>query len=290
MTDMLKPPALAALSLSVVLTFAANSARAAADDPPAAPANASAATVQDDDDATLQPAEPDFRLINLPTTLRLPLFKSSFDLTHRFGGNLRRGSFSEQASRLFGIDEGATVGFEYRMAVARHLELAAYRTASARTIQLYAKYDAIHQHASTPLSASVVASIEGTNNLQEEYAPAIGISLSRMVGDVAAFYVVPTWVHNSAAVTGVDRDTAFLGVGGRIRFRPTVYLAAEVSPRVSGYTPGKTQYGFALEKRAGGHMFQLNFTNGAGTTLAQIARGGQPGQLALGFNLSRKFF
>jgi hypothetical protein len=261
-------------------------------DPPgqSAAATSAAAAAQEDNDATLQPAEPDFRLINLPTTMRLPLFKGNFALTHRFAGNFRRGSFSDQFARLFGIDDGAVVGFEYRFGIARHLEAVAYRTSNARTIQLYAKYDLIHQGASLPFSASVIASIEGTDNLQEQFAPAIGVSLSRLFGDVAAVYAVPMWVHNSAAATGVDRDTSFIGVGARVRIRPTVYLAAEISPRVSGYAPGESQYGFAIEKRAGGHMFQLNFTNGSGTTLAQIARGGQPESLALGFNLSRKFF
>jgi hypothetical protein len=133
-------------------------------------------------------------------------------------------------------------------------------------------------------------SIEGTNNLQEQFAPVLGVSLSHLFGEVAAVYAVPMWVHNSAAAAGIDRDTAFLGVGGRLRFRPTVYLAAEISPRLSGYAPGTAQYGFAIEKRAGGHMFQLNFTNGAGTTFAQISRGGQPNNLGMGFNLSRKFY
>src|SRR5262245_32134512 len=80
-----------------------------------------------DDDATLQPAEPDYRVINLPTTLRLPRFKSNFELTHRFNGNLRRGDFGDQASSLFGIDQGATIGFEYRFAPMRHVEVAVYR-------------------------------------------------------------------------------------------------------------------------------------------------------------------
>ena len=81
-----------------------------------------------------------------------------------------------------------------------------------------------------------------------------------------------------------------MGLGTRVRIRPTVYLAAEVSPRLSGYKPGSNQFGFAIEKRAGGHMFQLNFTNTSGTTFAQIARGGAPHSLSLGFNLSRKFY
>lgn len=258
-------------------------------DPPAA-AVATTAEQDEDDDAVLQPAEPDFRLLNLPTTLRLPRFKANFALTHRFNGNFRRGTFADQASRLFGIDDGAAVGFEYRMGVARHVEAVFYRTAIGRTIQLYGKVDAVHQRNSVPLSASVVVSIEGTNNLQEEHATAVALPLSRMVGDKAALYVVPSWVHNTAAAAGTKEDTTFVGVGARLRIRETVYIVGEASPRLSGFAPGTTQYGFALEKRAGGHMFQLNVTNGAGTTLAQIARGGQPKNLSLGFNLSRKFF
>src|SRR5262245_39029443 len=116
---MSKLRALTLLSLCFVLTFA-RSAHATDDSAP--PASPPAAAAQDDDDATLQLAEPDFRLINLPTTLRLPKFKGNFDLTHRFAGNLRRGDFGDQLSDLFGIDEGAVVGLEYRFGVVRPLE------------------------------------------------------------------------------------------------------------------------------------------------------------------------
>lgn len=260
----------------------------------AAPDTLSTPTAQsssaDDDDSVLNLAEPDYRLINLPTTLRLPLFKGNFDLTHRFNGNLRRGTFADQASSFFGIDQGAVVGFEYRFGVLPHLEAIAYRTVVQRATQFYAKYDALHQRGSLPISISGLVSIEGAENFHKEYAPSLGLVVSRTISNVAALYLVPTWVHNSAASLGIDRDTAYVGVGGRLRIRPTVYLAAEVTPRVSGFAPGDPQYGFAIEKRAGGHMFQLNFTNSQGTTFAQIARGGSPGSLSMGFNLSRKFF
>lgn len=47
-------------------------------------------TAAGDDDAALVLAEPDFRVLNLPSTLRLPRHRSSFQLTHRFNGNLNR--------------------------------------------------------------------------------------------------------------------------------------------------------------------------------------------------------
>src|SRR3990170_3316633 len=104
------------------------------------------------------------RLSHRPTTMRLPLHKGNFRLTHRFAGNLRNGTFGQQAGNLFGLDQGAIIGFEYRVAVMRRLQAAAYRSSFDKTIQLYGKYDAIRQRRSTPVSVSAVVSIEGTDN------------------------------------------------------------------------------------------------------------------------------
>ena len=259
---------------------------------PAGPSGAQAAT--EDDDAVLRPLEPDFTLINLPTTLPLPPHKSNFRLTHRFNGNLRNGSFADQASSLFGIDQGATIGFEYRFAPVRHVEVAFYRENYDRTIQMYGKWDAIHQNAGTPVSVSALLSFEGGNNFRERYAQALGATISRQIDDKAAVYLVPMWVHNvtplASQITGIKDNTFFVGIGGRVRVRPTVYISAEVSPRVAGLASNTAEYGFAIEKRAGAHVFQLNFSNSELSTFAQTAAGGLPDSLFLGFNLTRKFF
>ena len=252
------------------------------------------AYAQSDDDAALQPAEPDYRVINLPTTLRLPQFKSNFELTHRFNGNLRRGDFGDQASSLFGLDQGATIGFEYRFAPLRHVEVAVYRESYDRTIQFYGKWDVLHQHAGMPVSVSPIVSIEGGNNFRDRYAPSVGATISRQFDDRLALYAVPMWSNNvtpfSADVTGVKDHAFYVGLGGRVRVRPTVYLSAEVSPRLAGLAQGQAEYGFAIEKRAGAHVFQLNFSNSELSTFAQTAAGGLPESLFLGFNLTRKFF
>jgi hypothetical protein len=250
----------------------------------------SAVPAGDQDDAALVLAEPDFRVLNLPSTLRLPLGGSSFQLTHRFNGNLRQGSFSENASNLFGLDQGAVVGFDYRFGIARHLQAAVYRSAIDKTFQFSGKYDAVRQHDSIPVSLSALLSVEGTDNFQERYSPALGAAVSRTVADRLAVYATPVWVHNTAAILNLERDTVFVGIGGRVRVSSTVYLVGEVTPRAGGYSPDQAAYGFAIEKRAGGHLFQLNFNNGQGTTFGQLARGGFADSLYLGFNLARKFF
>jgi uncharacterized beta barrel domain-containing protein DUF5777 len=258
---------------------------------PANATSAGSAAVQaaSDDDAALDVIEPDFTVVNIPTTLRLPRHKGNFHLTHRFNGNLEEGSFGDQASTLFGLDRGATIGFEYRFGIARHVEAAVYRSSFEQTIQFSGKLDAIHQNASNPLSLSGLISVEGTSNFHEQFKPALGVVASREIVDRLAVYAAPVWVHNSASAISVDRDTFYVGLGGRVRVGSTVYLVGEVSPR-AGYAPGQVEFAFGIEKRVGAHVFQLNFANTFGTTFGQIARGGSPDALYLGFNLTRKFF
>jgi hypothetical protein len=254
------------------------------------PAIQSVPTAADDDDAAPVLAEPDFRVLNLPSTLRLPRHGSNFQLTHRFNGNLRQGSLGDNAGNLFGLDQGAAVGFEYRFGIARHVQAAVYRTAIDKSFQFYGKYDAVRQGASIPVSLSALVSVEGAENFQERYSPALGVVVSRMASDRFAVYATPVWVHNTAAILNIDRDTVFVGVGGRVRVSSTVYVVGEMAPRAGGYSPDKAAYGFGVEKRAGGHLFQINFNNGQGTTFGQLARGGFADSLFLGFNLARKFF
>jgi hypothetical protein len=63
-----------------------------------------------------------------------------------------------------------------------------------------------------------------------------------------------------------------------------------VTPRVAGYESNETEFAFSIEKRAGGHLFQLNFANTVSTTYRHLARGGLDDSLFLGFNIARKFF
>src|SRR3954468_54008 len=276
---------------SAIFGVAPVNAQPPASDPAAAPSTAAATAAQapaGDDDARLRPLEPDFSLINLPTTLPLPLHAGNFHLTHRFNENLRNDDFTTQLSNLFGLDEGATIQFEYRFGILKHVEAIASRTNVDRNIQLSGKFDAFHQSASIPLGISAIASIEGGNNFQTRYAPAVGVVVSRTLGNFVALCASPFFVHNT--LPGADQNTSFIGLGARLKIRPTVYIVGEGSPRMSGYTPGDAEYAFSIEKRVGAHVFALTFANTSATTYAQIARGGNPESLYFGFNLARKFF
>jgi hypothetical protein len=290
-------------SVLVLITILAFSMPAFASDEPgagqaaAAPAGAAAGQGQvapeDDPDLDIDPLQPDFTLITLPTTLRMPRMKSSFRVTHRFLRSLGQGDFGSLLEDFFGIDSGAAIGLEYRFGIMRGTYVGIRRT-NNRTIEFQAEHNLLSQRDSRPVGLSAFASIDGTNNFRDSYTPALGVAISRTLGRAGTVYVDPMWVNNSNPLPSQladDNNTFLVGLGTRLRIRPSLYLVGEIVPRVAGFDPGVNHASFGIEKLLGGHVFQLNFSNGFGTTMGQIARGGTSNDdWYLGFNISRKFY
>ena len=280
------------------------------------------ATVDPRDAADRRPSlvEPDFTLVNLPTTLRLPRHKSAFRITHRFARTLHS-DFGSLANDLFGLDNGALIGLEYRVGVMRGLQAGLYRT-GGKIVQFFGQYDAVRQSASVPLTLNALASIEGLNNFHRgdrvdeednEYATALGALVSRTAGDRAAFYLQPSYIFHAntystsgclehlehghdipgcagATTVGIKSNTLLIGASARLRVSQGVYVLGSWTPRASGFAPGVSVKTFAVEKRLRGHVFQLNLSNSLGTTMAEMARGASnDSDWFLGFNISRKF-
>jgi hypothetical protein len=241
----------------------------------------------------VDPAEPDFNLAALPTTLRVPRYKGAFRVTHRFGRPLGRGDFGDLLGDLFGLDSGARIGLEFRFGLAEGTQIGIHRT-SDRTIEFFGQHSVLRQQDDgSPVTVDAFVSIEALENFSQHYTTAVGAIVSRKIGAHAAFYVEPLFVANSNLLPDPvpEEHTMLLGLGTRLRVRPTVYVVAEVSPRIAGYDADAHQISVGVEKRAGGHTFQLNVSNGFGTTLGQVARGGfNYDDWFIGFNISRKFF
>ncbi len=254
-----------------------------------------------------RPAETDLNLINLPTTLSLKRHRGYFRLTHRFARDLRRGTFDDLAASLFSLDDGAVIGLEYRYAITTTVHAGIARSLLSKTIVTFVRWDAVRQGAAAPVSVSVGGSYEGLNNLRDNHQPGVAVTVSRTFGDALALYATPAFVAHTHAVdtiaghtghndVGLETDehaghdsTWFTGLGARVRFSGTGYLVGEYSPRIAGYDPNRGVWGVGIEKRTGGHTLQLNVTNSFGTTPGQIARGGSPHDVYLGFNITRKF-
>jgi len=265
---------------------------AGAQTPPPAPDPASAPDAPSDPDARVDALQPDFNLAALPTTLRMPVHKFAFRVTHRFNRPLGDGDFGDLASDFFGFDSGAQIGLEVRYGLARGTQVGVHRT-SNRAIQLFGQHSLLSEKNGKPIGLDAMATFEGSENLRSWHKSALGLVASRNVHRFAALYAEPFFVVNTnpGANQGSDNNTLMLGLGARLRVRPSMYLVGEITPRLTGFEPGVNQISFGLEGRAGGHLFQLNFSNGFGTTLGQIADGGfNNDNWYLGFNIARKFF
>ena len=244
--------------------------------------------------------EPDFTVVNVPTTVRLPRHKFAFRLTHRFSRPLD--GFDDDfdvgglVDNLFGFDSAAQIGLELRFGLMESTQVGIHRT-NDRTIQFFGQHGVITQGAQgdgSPEAIDAVVTVEGLDNFRENYATGVGVVVSRRFARRLAVYVEPSFVANTNPLSSdlTDEDHTFqVGLGSRLRLTPSVYLVGEFVPRAAGYSPGGNYGSFGVEKRAGGHLFQLNLSNSLGTTIGQVARGTSGrNDWFIGFNLSHKFF
>lgn len=245
---------------------------------------------QTDPDSRLDPLQPDFNLAALPTTLRMPVHKLAFRVTHRFTRPLAQGDFGDLLSDFFGFDSAAQIGLELRYGLTRGTQVGVHRT-SDRDIQIFGQHSFLTERDDKPIGLDALVTFEGANNLQEYHRSTLGALVSRNVAKHAALYAEPMLVINSNPFETGDPNTLMLGLGARVRIRPSAYLVAEYTPRVAGFDPGKSQMSFGFEGRAGGHLFQFNVSNGFGTTMGQLANGTiNYDDWYIGFNIARKFF
>ncbi len=264
------------------------------------------------------PKEPqiELNLVNLPTTLSIGRHKSYTRFTHRFARDLGLGDFGDLAADLFSLDNGAVIGFEYRFGITSNVHAGIHRNTLNKTLQAFGRWDVLKQGDRLPVGVSAFGSIEGLNNLQDGHQPGVGAVVSFTRGQALTLYGSPTFVDGTREAgllggdTSHDHDhfatadtlvaaheendhathdaTFFVGLGTRLRVRPSVFLVGEISPRLAGHDPGDAGWGVSVEKWTRGHTLALTLTNFYGTTPGQIARGGADA-LYLGFNITRKF-
>ncbi len=242
-----------------------------------------------DDDLEMDKAEPDFTVTTLPTTLRLPRHRMAFRVTHRFTRPLGQGDLGDLAGDFFALDSGAQIGLELRFGLFSGTQVGFQRT-SDRTIQFFLHQDLLRARQGG-FDAALYATAEGADNFRERHAPGAFLVLSRRLGARGVLYVVPAWVSERE---GGRESRVALGLGTRLRLTDSVALVGEYVPRLSNDADeaagSADAFAWGLEKRVGGHSFQVNFGNGLGTTLGQVVRGGSRDDWFLGFNISRKFF
>jgi Membrane bound beta barrel domain (DUF5777) len=284
----------------IILALFVFSGSAAAQETPLDPARGEQAPPPDQptqvSDRAVNVSQPDFTLVSLPTTLRMPRNKWYFRVTHRFTRPLGEGDFDDLLADFFGFDSAGIIGLELRYGIWDGVQVGIHRT-SNRTIQFFGQGNVLRQGDGSPVGIDAVATAEGLDNFSENYGAAFGAVISRELNRRGAVYVEPIFVVNAAELAReplpVDDHTFMIGLGARVRLWTTGwYVVGEWAPRVAGYDAGTDHGSLAIEGRAGGHSFQINFSTSFATTYGQLARGGFGGSddWFIGFNITRKFF
>jgi hypothetical protein len=118
-----------------------------------------------DDDREVDPVEPDFVVVSVPTQARMPRGGWAFRVTHRFSRPLGDGSLGDLARDFFGFDSGGLIGLEMRHGIARATQVGVHRT-SDRTIALFGQRD-LRRAEDAPFGFALYAAVEGLDNFTQ---------------------------------------------------------------------------------------------------------------------------
>jgi mono/diheme cytochrome c family protein len=237
------------------------------------------------------------RLVNLPTTTTPGKGEFLFRVSHRF-----QPPVSEGWDAFYGLDGPAYILLGFGYGIADNLMLTFGRSRLYQEWEVYANWLILDQtkNSSFPLAAAL--EVGGSLVGQDEPVGADWsgrfrlnalLSLSYQVSDSLSLLVVPAFSSNTDFWEPDSEGTFALGIGGRFMFLPDLSLIAEWIPALAGYDDITNGWGLGVEKKIGGHVFQIFVTNSIGICAAQFLPGGDlrlaDGDFRLGFNIFRTF-
>jgi mono/diheme cytochrome c family protein len=252
---------------------------------PAAQAQAGAKTSFD------TPAFFGTRLINLPTTTTPSKGDVLFRVAHRFADPVDTGF-----DNLFGMDSYANILLSLGYGITDNLAVTIGRTRTYREFELSADWLVAEQGKTAGLPFS--ATLHGGASLVTDSSPDeaklyAAVSLSRQFTRRLSVLVVPAFVTNANHFADNPESTFSLGVGARYMIFNEFSIIAEWVPALAGYKEIESGWGLGIEKRIGGHVFQVFVNNALGLTPAQYLPGGDLRlgdlDLRIGFNIFRTF-
>jgi len=245
----------------------------------------------------MKPAFWGTRLVNLPTSRSIGEGDWLFRVSHRFYPAAKEGY-----DALYGLDGPASVllgiGYGFSDRTSMSLSLAnAYKE-----WELALKWKMMDlSRTETPLSLALRGSLSlitlshpgkkifRQNNLRVN----VQASLAYRVHPSVSLLLVPGYSTNTDPADESYQGTLSLGLGGRVLIFDDFSLLLEWIPVLSGYSLESAGWGVGLEKKIGGHVFQVFALNSAGISTSQYVPGGDfrivDGEFRFGFTIFRWF-
>jgi hypothetical protein len=237
------------------------------------------------------------RLVNLPTTTTLGKGEFLFRVSHRF-----QPPMSDGWDAFYGLDGPAYVLLSFGYGLRDDLMVTVGRTGLFQEWELSADWALVEQGARSELPFSATlhagASIVSMDKPEgDEWSGRLRLSallsLSYQFDDRLSFLLVPAFASNTNFWDPDSEGTFALGIGARYTVFDEISLIAEWVPPLAGYNDLYSGWGFGVEKKIGGHVFQVFVTDSIGLLATQYLPGGDlrlgDGDFRIGFNIFRIF-
>lgn len=248
-----------------------------------------------------KPRSPAFwgtRLVNLPTTRPIGGGQVLFRISHRYFPAVKDGYDS-----FYGLDGPAAIFLSLGYGITDNLSLTLGRSNLLKEAELDLSWRIFDQELNSglPFSAAlhtgtslITRSQPGESRFRaENWRFNIQLSLSHRINDSISVLLVPSYSSNTNPVDDSSEGTFTLGTGARLMFLRDLSIIAEWTPILAGYKSSFSGWGIGLEKKIGGHVFQVFIINTAGLTTPQYLPGGDlhlsDSEFRLGFNIFRWF-
>lgn len=230
------------------------------------------------------------RLINLPTTTTIPNRIFLLRISHRFFQSVDVG-FDD----LFGLDGFANILIGFGYGITDNLSVTVGRARLFKEFEFGADWLIAGQDSAAriPFSLTLHGGLSLATDGDDRIKLNTSLSLSRQFTNRFSIMIVPGFSSNTNHWDVDTIGTLSLGFGARYMIFEDFSVITEWTPVLSGYKDRENGWGLGLEKKIGGHVFQVFVTNTFGMTTPQVLPGGDlrfgDFGFRIGFNIFRMF-
>jgi len=200
------------------------------------------------------------RLVNLPTTQSLDKGQILFRISHRFFPAVKDG-----LNEFFGLDGPAAMLLGLGYGITDNFAVMLSRSNRFKEVELALKWNFVHQGGPSNFPFSAALNLSGstiTQDLPEETEKSkvnFQLLLSRQISSRFSFLLVPSFSSNANHWDESSEGTFSMGTGMRYMVLNDLSIIVEWIPILAGYEANSSGWGVGIEKKIGGHVFQVFF-------------------------------
>ncbi len=237
------------------------------------------------------------RLMNLPTPRSIGARQVLFRISHRFYPSVSQGY-----DVFYGFNGPASILLSLGYGLSDSLSVTVGHSNRAHEWMLTGKWEFMGEgKLAIPLTAAfnlgaglVTESRQGVSTFSADNMKfSAQLSLSYRIDDILSLLLTPGYASNVNHWEDDSQGTLALGTGARLILGRGLSALVEIVPVLAGYNARVTGWGVGLEKRLGGHVFQVFALNSVGLTEPQYLPGGDlcinDGDFRFGFTIFRWF-